>query len=509
MASVINSMPSEVFGLPQFLPASQANNGGQTSYENQASSGDDPLDFDMLAEYLLDDGNIPGVQMEFSDFTIPLEEPQKNAAVSPDLVSTSLPEALLDGILFNIDVPNNVPNNDPIITPHVENNSMSIDIAPTPIAPTPPAPLALAPAPVPMHNPPILQGIIPNPAPATQQMIVHQHKRQKIEPAHNPQTSQVLHRHHAVTPSANVPTTANTTAAITAFAAATTQGHKTGKQKSQAQIDRRRERNRILARRTRLRKKFFFESLQQEVMDLQQENMALKEIVRNHMEPAQSKPILESCTANTQLPDVVLEHCGDPSALGTQDFSLMTSIKQSQQSFVITDPSLQDNPIVYASDGFLALTEYSRDQVLGRNCRFLQGTDTNPAKVARVRKAVTNGQDVSVTFINYTANGAPFWNKLFIAALRDAQNNIVNFIGVSVRVAGPAPDDPEAGKVFPGELPVDGNTMDIDGMHASTPDVEGSVDTDAAVMAIEGAVDKTVAATQNVVKPTNTTSPSN
>eukprot|EP01083_Nonionella_stella_P206859 752003_1 len=114
----------------------------------------------------------------------------------------------------------------------------------------------------------------------------------------------------------------------------------------------------------------------------------------------------------------------------------MASVKQSQQSFVITDPSLQDNPIVYASDGFLDLTGYSRDQVLGRNCRFLQGTDTDPAKVAEIRKALQHGDDASVTFLNYCADGTPFWNKLFIAALRDAQNNIVNYIGVSVKVAG-------------------------------------------------------------------------
>ena len=58
--------------------------------------------------------------------------------------------------------------------------------------------------------------------------------------------------------------------------------------------------------------------------------------------------------------------------------------------------------------------------------------------------------DVSVTFVNYTADGTPFWNKLFIAALRDAQNNIVNYIGVTVKVAGPLPDDPEHGKAVAG-----------------------------------------------------------
>lgn len=58
------------------------------------------------------------------------------------------------------------------------------------------------------------------------------------------------------------------------------------------------------------------------------------------------------------------------------------------------------------------------------------------------------GEDVSVTFANYTSDGTPFWNKLFIAALRDADNNIVNFIGVIVKVDSPEPGDSEYGKVL-------------------------------------------------------------
>lgn len=221
-----------------------------------------------------------------------------------------------------------------------------------------------------------------------------------------------------------------------------------GRKKTQAQIDRRRERNRILARRTRLRKKFFFESLQKEVVDLQRENAALKDIVRSKLSEDGTK-LLEECSASEKLPDAVLEACGENvSDIGQQDFNLVRSIQQSQHSFVITDPSLQDNPIVFASDDFLNLTGYSREEVLGRNCRFLQGVDTCPSKVQAIRKGIASGSDVSVTLLNYTSNGTPFWNKLFIAALRDAQDNVVNFIGVLAKVASPEPDDAEHGKVI-------------------------------------------------------------
>lgn len=203
--------------------------------------------------------------------------------------------------------------------------------------------------------------------------------------------------------------------------------------KSQAQIDRRRERNRILARRTRLRKKFFFESLQKEVLDLQNENNRLKHLVKTQVEPEASSAILASCQASSKLPPGVLEACGAKSDFVSHDFNLVQSIRTSQHCFVISDPSLADNPIVFASDDFLELTGYTKEQVLGRNCRFLQGTETSKESVESIRKALTNGEDISVTLINYTADGTPFWNKLFIAALRDAQNSVVNFIGVTVR----------------------------------------------------------------------------
>lgn len=272
---------------------------------------------------------------------------------------------------------------------------------------------------------------------------------------------------------------------------------KGGRQKSQAQIDRRRERNRILARRTRLRKKFFFESLQKEVTDLQRENALLKELVRNRLQPDIAGGILEQCKANEEMPDVVAEQ--GHGILDKRDHNFIQSVQKSQQCFVITDPSLQDNPIVYASDDFLTLTGYSREEVLGRNCRFLQGNETSRSKIAHIRKAIENGEDCSVTLINYAADGTAFWNNLFIAALRDAENNIVNFIGVIVKVAGPEPGDAEHGVKLPGE---NSPTSAMD------PDIVGSaIDADAAakaaegtLMGLEGAVTAAVAAAPSLAK---------
>lgn len=221
------------------------------------------------------------------------------------------------------------------------------------------------------------------------------------------------------------------------------------RQKSQAQIDRRRERNRILARRTRLRKKYFFESLQKEVTDLQRENKTLKNIIRTKVSPpTKAAQILMECKSKNEIPSIVYENVLGSNEMDKQDFSLVQSLQGSQQCFVITDPSLQDNPIVYASGGFLKLTGYSKEDVLGRNCRFLQGPDSCPQKIQLLKKAVMNGEDTGVCLANYTSDGTPFWNQVFIAALRDAHNNVVNYVGVLSKVAGPSPDDPEYGKVL-------------------------------------------------------------
>lgn len=116
------------------------------------------------------------------------------------------------------------------------------------------------------------------------------------------------------------------------------------------------------------------------------------------------------------------------------DFRLIQALMRSQTNFVLSDPSLPDNPIVYCSDGFCKLTGYKRQAVLGRNCRFLQGPGTDQNAVDIIRQGVAVGADISVCLLNYKADGTPFWNQFFVAALRDADGSIVNYIGVQCEV---------------------------------------------------------------------------
>lgn len=167
---------------------------------------------------------------------------------------------------------------------------------------------------------------------------------------------------------------------------------------------------------------------------LEDENNKLRGAIREHVDPGEAETLLSTCASAG--PSVL---SSDPSnatrTLDDPDYSLVKALQTAQQNFVITDPSLPDNPIVYASQGFLALTGYELDEVLGRNCRFLQGPHTNPHTVARIRKGIDSGEDTTVVLLNYRKDHATFWNQFFIAALRDGDGNVVNYLGVQCRVS--------------------------------------------------------------------------
>jgi hypothetical protein len=76
-------------------------------------------------------------------------------------------------------------------------------------------------------------------------------------------------------------------------------------------------------------------------------------------------------------------------------------------------------------------------QVLGRNCRFLQGPRTDPAAVAKIRKGVAAGADTSVALLNYKADGTAFWNQFFVAPLRDLNGEVVYFVGAQCVIDKP------------------------------------------------------------------------
>nr|AML77212.1 putative LOV domain-containing protein [Buddleja sp. BC-2016] len=111
---------------------------------------------------------------------------------------------------------------------------------------------------------------------------------------------------------------------------------------------------------------------------------------------------------------------------------LATTLERIEKNFVITDPRLPDNPIIFASDSFLELTEYSREEILGRNCRFLQGPETDPSTVRKIRQAIDTQSEVTVQLINYTKTGKKFWNLFHLQPMRDQKGEVQYFIGVQL-----------------------------------------------------------------------------
>jgi PAS domain S-box-containing protein len=103
------------------------------------------------------------------------------------------------------------------------------------------------------------------------------------------------------------------------------------------------------------------------------------------------------------------------------------AIQATRMPMIVTDPRQADNPIVFANDAFLDLTGYPRDEVIGRNCRFLQGPDTDPVQVARVRDAVANGEDAAIDILNYRKDGSAFWNALHLSPVRAETGEVVYF----------------------------------------------------------------------------------
>nr|AML76481.1 putative LOV domain-containing protein [Delosperma echinatum] len=115
-----------------------------------------------------------------------------------------------------------------------------------------------------------------------------------------------------------------------------------------------------------------------------------------------------------------------------QAIDLATTLERIEKNFVISDPRLPDCPIIFASDSFLELTEYTREEILGRNCRFLQGPETDQATVQRIREAIRDQREITVQLINYTKSGKKFWNLFHLQPMRDQKGELQYFIGVQL-----------------------------------------------------------------------------
>jgi PAS domain S-box-containing protein len=103
------------------------------------------------------------------------------------------------------------------------------------------------------------------------------------------------------------------------------------------------------------------------------------------------------------------------------------AVEMTRMPMVLTDPRQPDNPIVFANGAFIDLTGYKEEEVLGRNCRFLQGPQTDRRTLDELRKALAEQRAVAVDILNYKADGTPFWNALFIGPVFDENGKLLYY----------------------------------------------------------------------------------
>lgn len=103
------------------------------------------------------------------------------------------------------------------------------------------------------------------------------------------------------------------------------------------------------------------------------------------------------------------------------------AFKATRMPMLITDPQQPDNPIIFCNQAFATLTGYGVDELIGRNCRLLQGPETDRQAIDALREAIAAERDIAIDILNYRKDGSSFWNALFVSPVRDAAGDVIYF----------------------------------------------------------------------------------
>ncbi|HEY9750136.1 MAG TPA: EAL domain-containing protein [Allocoleopsis sp.] len=110
------------------------------------------------------------------------------------------------------------------------------------------------------------------------------------------------------------------------------------------------------------------------------------------------------------------------------------AIAASSNGIILTDASQSDNPIIYVNPAFEAMTGYRAEEVMGQNCRFLQGPERDASALKQLRSAIQAQQECQVTLQNYRKDGTAFWNELYVAPVFDAEGYLTHFVGIQTDI---------------------------------------------------------------------------
>ncbi len=123
------------------------------------------------------------------------------------------------------------------------------------------------------------------------------------------------------------------------------------------------------------------------------------------------------------------------------------AVESASSGIIVTDAQQDDNPIIMANPAMLELTGYSLEEVIGRNCRFLQGDDVDQEGIRELRDAVRDGRECRVLLRNYRKDGTMFWNDLRIAPVRDEHDEVTHFVGILTDVTDRRRGEEEIGEI--------------------------------------------------------------
>ena len=112
----------------------------------------------------------------------------------------------------------------------------------------------------------------------------------------------------------------------------------------------------------------------------------------------------------------------------------IAALNSTQSGVIITDNRVGDNPIIFCNDSFERLTGYRKDEIIGKNCRFLQNDDRDQSVLKRIRNALQLGESVTAEIRNYKKNGELFWNELHLSPVKDEWGKITHFVGIQIDI---------------------------------------------------------------------------
>ncbi|HEY9813078.1 MAG TPA: PAS domain-containing protein, partial [Candidatus Sericytochromatia bacterium] len=136
---------------------------------------------------------------------------------------------------------------------------------------------------------------------------------------------------------------------------------------------------------------------------------------------------LDEVAERERYEEVLRQAAGENLRLGQAVISVSDGI-------IITDPHQPNNPIIYINPAFTKITGYTAQDILGKNCRCLQGKETDPKAVELVREAISKKEPVQVILLNYRKDGQPFWNELKISPVFSDPGDLLYFIGIQTDI---------------------------------------------------------------------------